>query len=697
MGSSFPFSPQSTAQCLVSRMAPTQCPVTWRAGHVARGLELFLGRGLQDESLKDVTSNLEEELKEEALSVFLSSVTEGLSIKDCIANVQDQALVKVPNKRNKWFIRFVYDNKLQIEIGVNKFKNGNSQFYHSLGLYSPETEAECPLSDRTPCNCEDEHHRAKVIKELLDRGEMARIQLKKQVSNDRSDPWISDDSTTLFLPPNPTNLQAQRSIDGWDTHTPTYLPDRRNRRWVGGTSGGAGRKARSRSVDGRQAVKPRGGSHSRASSLERQGSKERSASVVGDRRPRPLGDLFRYGCKPSQDRLRPTEDVSWVKSKKRGEGGIFALEKDFEHNALRCKPIRLGMNENIPVKNNETNQNKITKIVFNPGKETKTNSSIVTQDKIQESNKHCNDNWITKCLEMENVENSKKDKTEEETNQEDNSNKDKTKDETNNKENSKKDKTQEEMKFANKDIHNIPLDNLPDKSYTIDINTNAAQNESNLTNGTQTQTKNDASLILLPGGGFRDPAAACTNIPINRTEKRSVCITNGARTETVARDNKESELTNTNGDAIFVDDEDPFHIDESAMEAEKYIIYRQTSQSVLYNMERDDTLEEQEVVKEDTVEETTDHGELFTIREETSYDDLDAVFQKIYERDIYEFNSLDDIKEDKDIEEMKPVFSKPFIPSKPNTPRTPVINKPVINKPVINTPVNKTPVNISTT
>merc|ERR1712002_651072 len=147
--SSPPHSPQS-------RMAPTQCPVTWRAGHVARGLELFLGRGLQDESLKDVTSNLEEELKEEALSVFLSSVTEGLSIKDCITNVQDQALVKVPNERNKWFIRFVYDNKLKIEIGVNKFRNGNSQLYHSLVLHNPDKDENgCPLAYWTPCACRD--------------------------------------------------------------------------------------------------------------------------------------------------------------------------------------------------------------------------------------------------------------------------------------------------------------------------------------------------------------------------------------------------------------------------------------------------------------------------------------------------------------------------------------------------------------
>merc|ERR1712240_301939 len=132
------------------------CHVTVRAGQVARGYEEFVGRGLKDESLKDVTSNLEEELKEEALSVFLSSVTEGLSIKDCIVRVQNQALVKVPNKRNKWFIRFVYDNKLKIEIGVNKFKNGNSQLYHSLGLHNPDKdENECPLAYWTPCACRD--------------------------------------------------------------------------------------------------------------------------------------------------------------------------------------------------------------------------------------------------------------------------------------------------------------------------------------------------------------------------------------------------------------------------------------------------------------------------------------------------------------------------------------------------------------
>merc|ERR1712126_382227 len=215
----------------------------------------------------------------------------------------------------------------------------------------------------------------------------------------------------------------------------------------------------------------------------------------------------------------------------------------------------------------------------------------------QESNKHCNENWITKCLEMENV---KKDKTEEETKNEENSKKDKTEEETKNVKNSKK--AEEETKLANTDIHSIPLETLPGSSYTIDMNTNAAQTGSNPTNGTQTQTSNVQSFILLPGGGFRDPAAACANILINR----SVPHTNGANTQSVLRDNKQTELTNTNGDTMSVDEDDPFHIDESAMEAEKYIIYRQTSQSVLYNMERDDTVEEQEVIQGEKVEEDKD-------------------------------------------------------------------------------------------
>ena len=236
--------------------------------------------------------------------------------------------------------------------------------------------------------------------------------------------------------------------------------------------------------------------------------------------------------------------------------------------------------------------------------------------------------------------------------------------------NSKKDKT-EETKLTNTDIPSIPLETLPDNSYTIDINTNGTQTESSLTN--ETQTNHEKSFILLPGGGFRDPLAACTNTPVNKAETINVCYTNGAKTEPDQRDNKQTGLSHTNGDTTYIEYDDPFHIDESAMEAEKYIIYRQTSQSAIYNMERDFTKEELKAVGE-AMEEATARGELFTIREETSYDDLDAIFQKIYERDSEDDHSMENTKEVNDIEEMKPVYSKPFIPSRPITPRTPLIS-----------------------
>ena len=90
-------------------------------------------------------------MKDEALNTFLVSVKTGNSIRDCIAAVQNEVLPKVPNERNKFYIKFTFDNQLEvtimlvtnvrlmyvhlkIEIGVNKFKNGNAQFYHKIGV-----------------------------------------------------------------------------------------------------------------------------------------------------------------------------------------------------------------------------------------------------------------------------------------------------------------------------------------------------------------------------------------------------------------------------------------------------------------------------------------------------------------------------------------------------------------------------------
>ena len=79
-----------------------------------------------------VDSNLGEELREEALTLFRQAVKQGHSIKvsyycktmklgecltvlqDCIARVQEEVLPCVPNERNKFFIKFTFDNQLQV-------------------------------------------------------------------------------------------------------------------------------------------------------------------------------------------------------------------------------------------------------------------------------------------------------------------------------------------------------------------------------------------------------------------------------------------------------------------------------------------------------------------------------------------------------------------------------------------------------
>ena len=120
-------------------MPADPCLVTVKAGPAcSKGYEDFVSKNLKSEVLKEITSNLDESLKEEALESFLESVKNGYTIKDCIFKVQNDVLPKVPKERNKFF----YDNQLQIEIGVNKFKNGNAQFYHRLGVAPKEEPGE---------------------------------------------------------------------------------------------------------------------------------------------------------------------------------------------------------------------------------------------------------------------------------------------------------------------------------------------------------------------------------------------------------------------------------------------------------------------------------------------------------------------------------------------------------------------------
>ena len=97
--------------------------VTVKAGPAySKGYENFVSQNLKDEVLQEITSNLDDSLKEEALKLFLDSVKNGHTIKDCVFKVQNDVLPKVPKERNKFFIKFTYDNQLQV-TAVQKYKD----------------------------------------------------------------------------------------------------------------------------------------------------------------------------------------------------------------------------------------------------------------------------------------------------------------------------------------------------------------------------------------------------------------------------------------------------------------------------------------------------------------------------------------------------------------------------------------------
>ena len=99
--------------------------VTVRAGPShSKNYENFVSNNLKNEVLKEITSNLEDTIKEEALAVFIDSVKGGFSIKDCIFKVQDEVLPNVPKERNKFFIKFTYDNQLQVKTSFPYFDFG---------------------------------------------------------------------------------------------------------------------------------------------------------------------------------------------------------------------------------------------------------------------------------------------------------------------------------------------------------------------------------------------------------------------------------------------------------------------------------------------------------------------------------------------------------------------------------------------
>jgi len=306
------------------------CLVTVKAGPShSRGYENFVARNLKGEELKEITSNLEEELKEEALAAFLETVKDGFSIKECIFKVQDQVLTKVPKERNKFFIKFTYDNQLQIEIGVNKFKNGNAQFYHKIGVAPvPKEITEKHANheaEQMPTKKDVENKREAAMQELASAGVSPNRKLKNQTTNDRSAPQVSgrvsnpnggwddleDRRVRDIVPPNPTNKQTIRELSGWAPDIPSNLSaSSHSHRSVDPKRAGYANiscKQRSRSL-GRPLLRE-------DNKNKRMTVQERSVSPADRRHGRikgALGDCFQTGLRPSQDLLHPSESINPV-------------------------------------------------------------------------------------------------------------------------------------------------------------------------------------------------------------------------------------------------------------------------------------------------------------------------------------------------------------------------------------------------
>merc|ERR1711955_118497 len=98
-------------------------------------LENLQGKTIAD--LEEVESDLPEDIKDRALSVFRAAISDKSTIQQAIEKVQKEALVEVETRfkgqRFKGFIKFDYDTNV-ITINVNKFGNGNAQFSVGMGV-----------------------------------------------------------------------------------------------------------------------------------------------------------------------------------------------------------------------------------------------------------------------------------------------------------------------------------------------------------------------------------------------------------------------------------------------------------------------------------------------------------------------------------------------------------------------------------
>ena len=105
-----------------------------------------------DGDLQEVESDLPEDIRDRALSVFRAAISDKATVQQAIEKVQKEALVEVETRFKgqrfkvgiylrtdcmirlaQGFIKFDYDTSV-ITINVNKFGNGNAQFSVGMGV-----------------------------------------------------------------------------------------------------------------------------------------------------------------------------------------------------------------------------------------------------------------------------------------------------------------------------------------------------------------------------------------------------------------------------------------------------------------------------------------------------------------------------------------------------------------------------------
>merc|ERR1712168_1575501 len=125
----------SETQRKAQRAMAEHCATTRGAGN-NRAFEDAANSRIEGE-LQEAESDLPEDIKDRALSVFRAAISDKSTIQHAIEKVQKEALVEVETRfkgqRFKGFIKFDYDTNV-ITINVNKFGNGNAQFSVGMGV-----------------------------------------------------------------------------------------------------------------------------------------------------------------------------------------------------------------------------------------------------------------------------------------------------------------------------------------------------------------------------------------------------------------------------------------------------------------------------------------------------------------------------------------------------------------------------------